>query len=95
MLDTSQFELRVTPCFYSIDPVAVPPPASTAAESPPEAEASVWVNVPCPYTRELVVHAVARSVSSQAGAPFRSLDRFCSTTPFLQFPDTQTGGGPG
>lgn len=67
MLDTTRFEVHVTPCFYSIDPVpssdaAAAGAAGTADPPAPRPEETVWVNVPCPYTRELVVHAIARSV---------------------------------
>lgn len=71
MLDTTRFEVHVTPCFYSIDPVAAAAAAAPSSSSDaagtadpptPAPQEVVWVNVPCPYTRELVVHAIARSV---------------------------------
>lgn len=82
MLDTTKFEVHVTPRFYCIDPVAAAPssssssslPSGSATADPPHAAAAaaasapeevVWVNVPCLYTREIVVHAIARSVLSR------------------------------
>lgn len=75
LLDTTRFEVHVTPCFYSIDPVTAASSSSPSSSSsggamadPPQAapaaasEEVMWVNVPCPYTREIVVHAIARSV---------------------------------
>lgn len=52
--DASQVEINATPCFYSID---VCPSSSTP---PADAQERIWVQVPCAYTRRLLVHAIAR-----------------------------------
>eukprot|EP00624_Nannochloropsis_granulata_P004343 evm.model.NODE_31719_length_7039_cov_23.841597.1 len=53
-MDTTQFEINITPYFSSIDPVCTRP-----VSLDPDV-ARVWVKVPCDYTRRLLVHAIAR-----------------------------------
>lgn len=53
-MDTTQFEINITPCFSSIDPVC-----TTPAPLDPDV-ARLWVKVPCDYARRLLVHAIAR-----------------------------------
>lgn len=60
-LDTSLFEINVTPYFYSIDAVGQHDHDHHDADGEKYAPSAViWVNIPCDYTRHLLVHAIAR-----------------------------------
>ena len=94
LLDSARFEIGVTPVFYSIDPLPVDGPAaatplpsssssSGAAAATPDgpvaAEEVVWVDIPCDYTRHILVHAIARRRPRlrQAKAPGQATVLWC------------------